>query len=61
VPETTRRVLSKLMATSVALQLNWSGKGKKTGFSGMDVKNVVFGKISFKFFCSDCVLIPVST
>lgn len=43
VTETTRRVMRKLMTTSLALQMNWLGKRGKVGLSKLETKNVVFG------------------
>ncbi|XP_062588136.1 uncharacterized protein LOC134249794 isoform X2 [Saccostrea cucullata] len=47
-----RRVLSFLMATSLAIQLNWSGKGSKRGLSSLKLKDIIIKAVRKNKFCS---------
>lgn len=46
VGETTRAVMRRLMSTKVAQQTNWLGKGKKTAFSKLKLREIVSGLLS---------------
>ncbi|XP_078327712.1 uncharacterized protein LOC111116973 isoform X2 [Crassostrea virginica] len=47
-----RRILSFLMATPLATQLNWSGKGAKKGLSTTRVKDVIMKTVRKNRFCT---------
>ena len=43
VAETTRRIMRSLMTTGVARQMNFAGRGSKTGISEMKILEIVVG------------------
>ena len=44
VAETTRRILRHVFAIALARQLNFAGRGKKTGIAGMNFTAVIVRK-----------------
>ena len=51
--ETTRRILMHVFAVSLAKQLNFAGRGQKTGIGGMKVTVAITGK-SYAVFVMSC-------
>jgi hypothetical protein len=48
VPEATRRILRSLMANSLALKMNFAGRGDKVGIAELKITKVI---ISMTFAC----------
>ena len=44
IAETVRRILQQLFSHDLALQLNYAGRGDKTGIGSMKVKHLIVGK-----------------
>lgn len=55
--ETTSAVLSRLMRSAVARNLNWAGKGGKTAVGKMELSSIICGKmlcflfVAFTYCC----------
>ncbi len=43
VPETTRRIMSNIMTTAVARQMNFAGRGGKVAIQNMKLLRVIIG------------------
>ena len=60
--ETTRAVLSRLMRSDVARNLNWAGKGGKTAFGKMELTSIICGEMLCFLFVAytSCIGVELS-